>query len=73
MGLKRGRFISSRSDHENMKCPMCDVPMRREKREEEGVEFEVDFCPKCKEEYVDLEEHEKFYNAIMERRKHEQH
>src|SRR5208337_5005543 len=43
-------------------CPICNTPMKRERREiEKGLFAEVDVCPKCQDEWLDLKAHEALY------------
>ncbi len=50
---------------EKSTCPLCDTPMNLEKREiKKGIYAQVEVCPKCLEEFIDLEEHEKVYKEF---------
>jgi len=43
-------------------CPICNTPMKRERREiEKGVFAQVDVCPKCQDEWLDMGAYEKLY------------
>jgi antitoxin MazE len=44
-----------------MKCPICETPMKKEKRElQKGIFAHVEVCPKCEDEWID----EKGYKAL---------
>ncbi len=44
-----------------MKCPICETPMKKEKRElQKGIFATVEVCPKCEDEWID----EKGYEAL---------
>lgn len=44
-----------------MKCPICETPMKKEKRElQKGIFALVEVCPKCEDEWID----EKGYEAL---------
>ncbi len=44
-----------------MKCPLCETPMKKEKRElQKGIFASVEVCPKCEDEWID----EKGYEAL---------
>lgn len=46
-------------------CPICNTPMTSEKREiKKGIYAQVEVCPKCQEEYLDIKEHEKVYREF---------
>ncbi|MCS4540916.1 MAG: AbrB/MazE/SpoVT family DNA-binding domain-containing protein [Euryarchaeota archaeon] len=43
-----------------MKCPTCNADMvKRQIEWKKGIYVRADVCPKCKEEFIDLEEHER--------------
>lgn len=47
-------------------CPICNTPMNFEKREiKKGIYAQVEVCPKCLEEFIDLKEHEKVYREYF--------
>lgn len=47
---------------EKDRCPICDTPMKYEKREiKKGIYAQVEVCPKCLEEFISLEEHDNVY------------
>lgn len=46
-------------------CPICDTPMKFEKKEiKKGIYAQVEVCPKCLEEFISLDEHEKVYKEF---------
>jgi len=45
------------------KCPICNTPMKEEKREiQKGIFANVEVCPKCEDEWID----EKGYEALYQ-------
>ncbi len=46
-----------------MKCPVCETPMKKEERElQKGIFAQVEVCPKCEDEWID----EKGYEALYQ-------
>lgn len=44
-----------------MKCPICETPMKKEKRElQKGIFAMVEVCPRCEDKWID----EKGYEAL---------
>jgi len=49
-----------------MKCPICETPMKKEKREiQKGIFATVEVCPKCEDEWIDEKGYEALYNLFM--------
>ncbi|BAI62159.1 conserved hypothetical protein [Methanocella paludicola SANAE] len=50
-------------------CPICDTPMKKEKRElRKGIYALVEVCPKCEEEWVDEKEYQDLYEQMFTRK-----
>lgn len=50
-------------------CPICDTPMKKERREiRKGIFAQVEVCPKCEEEWVDETGYEDIYSQIFTRK-----
>ncbi len=48
-----------------MKCPICETPMKKEKREiQKGIFAQVEVCPKCEDEWIDEKGYEALYNLF---------
>jgi len=48
-----------------MKCPICETPMKKEKREiQKGIFALVEVCPKCEDEWIDEKGYEALYNLF---------
>lgn len=48
-----------------MKCPICETPMKKEKREiQKGIFVLVEVCPKCEDEWIDEKGYEALYNLF---------
>jgi len=48
-----------------MKCPICETPMKKEKRElQKGIFATVEVCPKCEDEWIDEKGYEALYNLF---------
>lgn len=48
-----------------MKCPICETPMKKEKRElQKGIFATVEVCPKCEDEWIDEKGYETLYNLF---------
>lgn len=46
-------------------CPICDTPMKKEKRElQKGIFARVEICPKCEDEWIDEKGYEALYNLF---------
>ncbi len=47
------------------KCPICETPMKKEKREiQKGIFALVEVCPKCEDEWIDEKGYETLYNLF---------
>jgi Zn-finger nucleic acid-binding protein len=47
---------------EKSTCPICNTQLKIEKREiKKGIYAQVEVCPKCLEEFIDLKEHDRVY------------
>lgn len=45
------------------RCPICNTPMNKERKEiQKGVFAQVEVCPKCEDEWID----EKGYEALYQ-------
>ncbi len=43
-------------------CPICNTPMNKERREiEKGLYAQVEVCPKCQDEWLDMKAYEELY------------
>lgn len=50
-------------------CPICDTPMKKERREiRKGIFAQVEVCPKCEEEWVDENGYEELYSQMFTRK-----
>ncbi len=48
-----------------MKCPICETPIKKEKRElQKGIFALVEVCPKCEDEWIDEKGYEALYNLF---------
>ena len=46
-------------------CPICDTPMKKDKREiQKGIFAQVEVCPKCEDEWIDEKGYEALYNLF---------
>ncbi|AFC99170.1 hypothetical protein Mtc_0402 [Methanocella conradii HZ254] len=46
-------------------CPICDTPMKKERRElRKGIFAWVEVCPKCEEEWIDEKGYEELYEHV---------
>ncbi|MBU4077398.1 MAG: AbrB/MazE/SpoVT family DNA-binding domain-containing protein [Euryarchaeota archaeon] len=46
-------------------CPICETPMKKEKRElKKGIFARVEICPKCEDEWIDEKGYEALYNLF---------
>ncbi len=46
-------------------CPICETPMKKEKRElQKGIFARVEVCPKCEDEWIDEKGYEALYNLF---------
>jgi AbrB family looped-hinge helix DNA binding protein len=46
-------------------CPICETPMKKEKRElQKGIFARVEICPKCEDEWIDEKGYEALYNLF---------
>ncbi len=46
-------------------CPICETPMKKEKREiHKGIFARVEVCPKCEDEWIDEKGYEALYNLF---------
>lgn len=46
-------------------CPICETPMKKEKREiQKGIFALVEVCPKCEDEWIDEKGYEALYNLF---------
>lgn len=46
-----------------MKCPECDVEMKRGKKEMFGIKIDVTTCPKCDLEFTPLKNMDRIMEA----------
>lgn len=50
-------------------CPVCDSPMKKEKREiKKGIFAQVEVCPKCEDEWIDEKGYEELYEQMFTRK-----
>ena len=43
-------------------CPICNTPMKKERKEiEKGIYAQVEVCPKCQDDWLDLKAYDKLY------------
>ncbi len=46
-------------------CPICETPMKKEKREiQKGIFAQVEVCPKCEDEWIDEKGYEALYDLF---------
>ncbi len=50
-------------------CPICDTPMKKERRElRKGIFAWVEVCPKCEEEWINEKGYEELYEQMFTRK-----
>lgn len=50
-------------------CPICNTPMKKERREiEKGLFVQAEVCPKCMDEWLDMDAHGKLYEYYYNRK-----
>jgi antitoxin MazE len=50
-------------------CPICDTPMKKEKREiRKGIFASVEVCKKCEEEWIDEKGYDELYEQMFTRK-----
>ncbi len=50
-------------------CPICNTPMKKERREiEKGLYSQVEVCPKCQDEWLNLKAYDELYQYYYNRK-----